>query len=777
MAGTAKPKNYFLNEQHELSRGEARGGGRQNSFPGIDWAQKGQDLEASLSGVRRKIRASIDPLRESHYFMCALPVASVEKASTAKNATGGVKQEPTNFRGSHSKVFKRLGLDLLSVTDDGVALVHAPTYQIEKLTSIAASLGSAGKQEQNRWVCLDSFELIPLPRKVDASWLATIGGDSTETIIELQPMLNRAEIDSVIRTLADYLQRSDREKILGAGKDYSGRQWLRAVLGPQAIRDVATEFQSVQSLHQPLLSKIAATGGSKGGVKGQLGTALSGDWPCVGVLDTGAPEDSSLNEFCRQHYVAANSAGVALGEHGTLVASRVVYGDPDGPEQAQPGCRFLDIAIPRDANHVDDKLVVTALAGAGPAFPDVRVFNLSFGHFTPIGQFSELERRERLAQVRELDNFIFAEDILVVVAAGNTAPGVLPNAAYPNHFLDPHWALSPWPAGFNTLTCGSFVRVPGEGGLVGRAGWPSPFTRVGPGVASCPKPDFAASGGDVSASYQYAPGLGVWCRSSGGLWEDHSGTSYAAPILAREAAFAFQLLRDNLPSGARVFACAVKVFLALTATLPEAPPGLESFFQRSLGFGTASSHFLTAPPADRAIFLWQGVLAAEKEMIRLQLPIPAEWLAKSKSPRIRIVLAWETPVNDAASDVWACRNVHVRLKAHPEGKAIRGSKRRHKHYTIASRVYDLGKDTLTRQELVARGDMWIVEIWYEDLAEYFPEFDFSPQQRVALAAELRDLGDRPTSPQSFLQTLPVTQSMVRLSQPVKLVNPVRIRVR
>lgn len=778
MPGGERPRNYFLNEQHELTRGQYEGRGRQNTYPGIDWAQKGKLLEATLLGVRQKIQASSDPLRDSHYFVCALPVGVVEKASTAKDAKSGVKLERTNFRGQHSKVFKRLGIDLLSVMDDGVALVHAPSHQVEKLTQAAANLRLAGKQEQNRWVCLDSFEPVPLSRKVDAAWLATIGIEPTEAIVELQPLLSRAEIDCVMRTVANYLSRSANEKILGSGKDFSGRQWLKAALSSQTIQDLATEFQSVQSLHRPLLSKVAAVGGSRGSERtGAPGSVASGESPCVAILDTGVPDNSPLSDFCRQHYIAQNSAGMVLGGHGSLVASRVVFGDPEDPSSAHPSCRFLDIAIPRDADHIDDKVVVTALAGAGPAFPDVRVFNMSFGDFTAIEQYSALERRERLAQVRELDNFIFAHDILVVIAAGNSAPGVVPSTAYPNHFHDPLWQLGHWPAGFNTLTCGSIVRSPVAGGLVTEAGWPSPFTRVGPGVAGCPKPDFAASGGDLNSFYHYSAGLGVWCLSAGGFWEDHSGTSYAAPLLAREAAFAFQFLQAHMPPGGRVFACTVKAFLALTATRPEVSPDLQAFFHRSLGFGTASSQLLLAPPVERAIFLWQGVLEAEKDMIRLQFPVPAAWLAEATSPQIRIVLTWDTPANDAASDLWACRNVQLRFKAGPDTKSIRGSNRRHKHYTIANRVYDLSKDALAKQELAAVGDIWIAEIWYEDLAEYFPELDFPPQQRVALVAELQDLDEKPVSPQSLLQPLPIAASMLRLSQPIKLVNPVKVRVR
>ncbi len=62
-------------------------------------------------------------------------------------------------------------------------------------------------------------------------------------------------------------------------------------------------------------------------------------------------------------------------------------------------------------------------------------------------------------------------------------------------------------------------------------------------------------------------------------------------------------------------------------------------------------------------------------------------------------------------------------------------------------------------------DSWLLEISYEQIAEYHPAMNFPPQQRVAFAAELFDQGQSRLSPQTALQSLTVAQSMIRLTIP------------
>jgi hypothetical protein len=97
-------------------------------------------------------------------------------------------------------------------------------------------------------------------------------------------------------------------------------------------------------------------------------------------------------------------------------------------------------------------------------------------------------------------------------------------------------------------------------------------------------------------------------------------------------------------------------------------------------------------------------------------------------------------------------------------------------YPILERRYDLTKRP-NDSDPSEDEDFWLVELSYEQIAEYYPAMVFPPQQRVAFAAEIIDEGDARVSPQLHLQSLPITLSMTRLSVPPALSRmPVVLRV-
>jgi hypothetical protein len=161
--------------------------------------------------------------------------------------------------------------------------------------------------------------------------------------------------------------------------------------------------------------------------------------------------------------------------------------------------------------------------------------------------------------------------------------------------------------------------------------------------------------------------------------------------------------------------------------------------------------------------IWQGVLEDEKDIARIQVPIPADWLGEATEPYLRLIVAWDPPVNAAVKHLWATRNVSAKLRMHPEAPAQRTSRLKpHGSYPVLERLYDLRK---LPANLTVEGDTWLIEIAYEQIAEYHAAMAFPPQQRVAFAAELLDRGPRKLSPQSHLQALAITKTMTRLTVP------------
>jgi hypothetical protein len=470
---------------------------------------------------------------------------------------------------------------------------------------------------------------------------------------------------------------------------------------------------------------------------------------------------------------------LALGDHGSNVASRVVFGEHKSShalEESQGECSYYDAMVgePHDGDTYTlfDKTVMDAMSGVRGAAPDIRVFNLSLGDFRPISAFDSVTRKERRMLLQELDNFAFFNDVAIVVAAGNSKPGVIPNPGYPKSYDDAQWALGPMACGFNTLVCGSFVGQLSIGALVQSVGWPSPFSRIGPGLCDAPVPSFSAEGGNSTPSFQFAPGHGVWCYSAAGHPEDHAGTSLAAPILARDVALTVRDLENYCPPGTQPFAVTVRAFLALTATLKTPEPSVAELARRTLGFGKASADRISSPSAGTAVILWQGILDSVRDMVTVQIPIPSGWLEEASEPVLRFFLCYDSPVNEIAQASWACRKVEAILRTGPEEDSVRAPHSKHPTYSLVERDYKLGRYA-PGGEKPAKGDMWVINLRYEEIAPYPPGRIVDSRQRVAFVAELVDRGHDPVDPQGAVQALPAAEEMVRLSA---LATPVRTPV-
>jgi len=768
------PRTFYLNEQHELSRAEREPGGSVPQYADIDWTARGGAISRSLNQVTSQIQASHDPMKGKHYFVLAEPVEQLAKFSKDKRkAVDGKVFEKTQFSEKHSRVFKRLGMDLIGVTEAGSAVVHMKPEIVSQLSNTAQALASLGAREKSRWATIDRFEMVPIEARVDLNWLRSLRrAASDEAVIELQPLLTRSEIDSIFRAIIVTLRPNLGEGAVGTGTDYSGRQWLRGKLTPESLERIARDFYSIQSLHSPLISLAASAQPS---IRSH-GSVIRSDaeisnLPVVGVVDTGVPADHPvLGKYRRGGYVAPTSSATATDPHGTFVSSRIVFGDPDyseGPPRQTPvgDLRFYDINVSGlNVGDVEGKSVLPALQAIVATAPDVRVFNLSFD-MRPLPTIDPVKRSESLLLVQDLDNFIFQNDILAVVSAGNSEPGIRPATDYPRHFNDPQWSLGPWATSFNSLTCGSYVGNLTQGGVASEVGWPSPFCRVGPGLCESPKPDFSANGGNISPAYRYSPGLGVWGLSPNGMWEDKCGTSHAAPLLARECAFALEILQAVCDRGAQPFGVTVKAFLALTAKAPVDQAAVRELTQRTLGRGTASVERLANPSAASGVMIWQGVLEDDRDIAAIKVPIPREWLQTAERPRLRLVLAWDPPVNAAVRDRWITRSVSPKLKRNADSPSQYPSKSKQTgDYPILERSYDLQKRP-KESDPDDDEDFWLIEIDYVQIAEYHPAMIFPPQQRVAFAAEIFDDGEARVSPQSSLQSLAITQSMTRLSVP------------
>jgi Subtilase family len=768
---SSKPQNYFLNESHELSIEEKSGGGRYVDYPNINWTQKARRLHTSLEQVHQRSGQSRDPLAKRKYYLIADPSARIVKTSTAKDAIQGQKLEAVIFSGEQSKFFERIGLDLIEVHPSGVATVHATPERMDQLLSKTAQLAQLGVREQARFVAFDSFEWLAGKWKFDREWLEEIGQKSAEGYIKLQPLISELEADLIIRALEQVFRAQPGVALRGKGRSYLGRFFLRATVNATMVKKLAEEFTSIQSIHPPIIALTESIPpeitSSTNRPRAPLPRATL-NLPCVAVVDTAIPQDHNwLGPYRRGAVVTGlNCSNTENDNHGSMVASRVVFGDVDLSGAASPPpatCRFLEVRVGTgQPKKILAESVSGALAAAITAAPDVRVFNLSFDGNQRLDDLPPKQRAETLKHIEEIDNFAFDQDVLIVVAAGNAQSGLIPAPGYPLHFDNPGWELHSYPRAFNALTCGGVAGLLSAGGLATEVDAPSPFTRVGPGFSNSPKPDFCATAGNSDANYRPLPGAGVQGYSTLGDLREDFGTSFAAPLLAREAAFTFEELRPKCPGDSRPFACAVKAVLALTAddVTHRMNDALKPLAKRTLGYGRANVERFRRPVQQRARFVWQGVIAHEEDLVRVQLPIPVSWIDQAGNPQLQLCVAWDTPVCAAAESQWSCRDVKVTIRPGPEAEALRGSHGKVPGYPLFKRTWKLEK---AREANVVVSDLWVLEFKYSQEAAYAAGHTVPPSQRFAFAAEIWDSTDTPLEPHSFVQSLPIASTFLRLS--------------
>ncbi|MCC7495397.1 MAG: S8 family serine peptidase, partial [Fimbriimonadaceae bacterium] len=219
------------------------------------------------------------------------------------------------------------------------------------------------------------------------------------------------------------------------------------------------------------------------------------------------------------------------------------------------------------------------------------------------------------------------------------------------------------------------------GVLAPERGWPSPFTRTGPGVGGSIKPDFvdyagtwrfergrivekaAAHAGVPTTARNFAPPEGRLLRTV-------AGTSFAAPRVAHAAARLFQ----QFPTATSNL---IRALLASSAWVPKSRPerfsGLpddDKAILRVYGYGQPD-YELARRSAENDVWMLDEASMAPDSFRLYEIPaLPEEFLTAQGAGTITVALAFDPPTRSTRGDSYLGISMEFALYRNSTAQAI-----------------------------------------------------------------------------------------------------------
>lgn len=402
--------------------------------------------------------------------------------------------------------------------------------------------------------------------------------------------------------------------------------------------------------------------------------AADDDAVAIGIIDSGL---TSAHPFLIGSLIAAFGEPATLGDndekgHGTPVSGIATYGDLRQRLSSPPFKARFRIASARVVNaqgaFANDQLVPTQMENAIRRLHDefgCRVINISLGDIKrPVGA-------KPSAWAAILDYLARELDIVIVVSAGNTSWAQLAALGdsivgnYPSFLTDGSNRILEPGSAVNVLTVGSIAHSNGLSDVdadnvgvrpITQSAQPSPFTRVGPGANKVLKPDLVDFGGTAVFDGPTQSLQSGSNRANAGIMSTHheylqqlmrfhSGTSFAAPLVAHKAA----MLIESFPNAS---ANLVRTLLALSAEHPDAALSClgddDDVTFNVLGYGVPDVDRALLSEDNRVVLFTEDSLAADKFAV-YEIPIPDVFQNKG-ARQIRVALCFDPPVRHTRID-------------------------------------------------------------------------------------------------------------------------------
>ena len=386
----------------------------------------------------------------------------------------------------------------------------------------------------------------------------------------------------------------------------------------------------------------------------------------VGIIDSGisSPIFNSL-KFNSERF--AGKFTVADKEHGTEVASRVLFGDAirgivngDQPTLS-PIAKYLDVQVAFSAEDgsgetvCDDDQLLKAVDEVTDRYPDIKIYNLS------IADNRGLDERFPGKLTTRLDKIAREKDVLFICVTGNHK--IANSVEYEDIFTQHKNSSLLLPPGdtMANLTVGSYAEV-SDSEAAAEKGYPSPFTRKALLRDCIRKPDLVESGGNylsldtitrsggdpVRASTVSRDKYGVIVLGPDGL-QRTQGTSISAPMVTHKATRILDAIKktdilDRLPCEGNI-ANLVKALTVHSTAFSDELNIREDDIKQALGFGIPSVDKLLEQSDDKVTILYCDKLDGTTKKHKLNFALPD--FAVTGDIKFTFTLAYSPPVSQS----------------------------------------------------------------------------------------------------------------------------------
>lgn len=554
-----------------------------------------------------------------------------------------VTANDTNIKDNRSRLSK-IGVEIVQLDPSsdkrGVAISTKEKFRefSNKILEYANTEANKGK---SYLAPIESIEEVDPVKKIDID-LLDAGVHSC--IIYLYPILTGLQQNAVLQAISKEITSDPEAKTRFMRSSASGYA-LTAVLSSEKIIKIAEEYNSVRLIKANSSLQLD---------RSETGSALSSGTYLkpptsdvkVGIIDSGIAKSSPFISPLIAKVYQDLGTGITLDtDHGTLVASRVAFGENIEAQVSsgvlEPVCKLVDIPIfwndsKGKAHSLQESDVINLLNNFIPENKDVRIFNLSFGNYIPISD----NRVSSLGS--ELDALAKLYDVTFIIASGNLRHNN-PNdwSLFPTYIGSPSSRIHSPGESILGLTVGSYSHKQDMTDIA-RPMELSPFSRTGPGLDGGIKPDLVSVGGNCyvsggSGGFRHISAA-VGLNARGTHLAYNVGTSFSAPIVSHYAA---RILGDMRDISSNLLKCYLVHFASKEGLHSSASLRPDN----SYGFGEFQMADYTGEHANRMIFIHEGSITKDKYVhIPFHIPSSIDKISK-KSLKVKFTVVHNPDVD------------------------------------------------------------------------------------------------------------------------------------